>query len=82
LVDVFVNWTDNSHINQQRLNMITLSYKSGAGYWLVKNDAGDTLFASLGRVAAEDYMLLLELDASVSYHNWLAEQDAKFLENV
>ena len=62
--------------------MITLSYKSGAGYWVVKNAAGDTLFASLGRVAAEDYILVLELEASESYHKWLAEQDAKFLENV
>ena len=62
--------------------MITLTYNSVSGYWLVKNDAGDTLFASLGRVAAEDYIVMLELEASESYHNWLAEQDAKFMENV
>ena len=62
--------------------MITLTYKSGSGYWLVKNDAGDTLFASLGRVAAEDYIVMLELEASESYQNWLMQQDAKFMENV
>jgi len=62
--------------------MITLTYNSVSGYWLVKSDAGDTLFASLGRVAAEDHILMLELEASESYQNWLMEQDAKFLENV
>jgi hypothetical protein len=62
--------------------MITLTYNSRSGYWLVKNDAGDTLFASRDQFAAEDYILVLELEASESYHNWLAEQDAKFLENV
>jgi hypothetical protein len=62
--------------------MITLTYNSVSGYWLVKNDAGDTLFASLGRVAAEDYIVMLELEASVSYQNWLMEQDAKFMEEV
>ena len=62
--------------------MITLTYNSVSGYWLVKNDAGDTLFASLGRVAAEDYIVMLELEASESYQNWLMQQDAKFMENV
>jgi len=62
--------------------MITLTYNSRSGYWLVKNDAGDTLFASRDQFAAEDYILVLELEASESYHNWLAEQDAKFTENV
>ena len=62
--------------------MITLTYNSVSGYWLVKSDAGDTLFASRDQFAAEDYMIMLELDASESYHKWLAEQDAKFMENV
>ena len=62
--------------------MITLTYNSVSGYWLVKSDAGDTLFASRDQFAAEDYMIMLELDASESYQNWLMEQDAKFTENV
>ena len=62
--------------------MITLTYNSVSGYWLVKSDAGDTLFASRDQFAAEDHILVLELDASESYHKWLAEQDAKFMENV
>lgn len=62
--------------------MITLTYNSVSGYWLVKSDAGDILFASQDQFAAEDYILVLELEASETYHKWLAEQDAKFMENV
>jgi hypothetical protein len=62
--------------------MITLTYNSVSGYWLVKSDAGDTLFASRDQFAAEDCIVMLELEASESYQNWLMEQDAKFLENV
>ena len=62
--------------------MITLTYNSVSGYWLVKSETGDILFASQDQFAAEDYILVLELEASETYHNWLAEQDAKFMENV
>ena len=62
--------------------MITLTYNSVSGYWLVKSEIGDILFASQDQFAAEDYIVMLELEASESYQNWLMEQDAKFMENV
>ena len=62
--------------------MITLTYNSVSGYWLVKSEIGDILFASQDQFAAGDYIVMLELEASESYQNWLMEQDAKFMENV
>lgn len=62
--------------------MFNLTYNSLSNYWLVKNDAGETLFASDSRNSAQGFIDAMELDASQAYHDWLMQQDAKFLEEV
>lgn len=62
--------------------MFNLTYNTLHNYWLVKNDAGETLFASDSRNSAQGFIDAMELEASETYQTWLMEQDAKFMEEV
>lgn len=58
--------------------MLNLTHKNG--YWIVKNDAGDTLLATEVRSVADDYIFWNEVEQSRGYQDWLTEQDALFAE--
>ena len=60
--------------------MITVTYKASTGYWLVRNEMNETLFASQERERAEQFVWLEEVESTAQYQNWLEEQDSQFCE--
>lgn len=60
--------------------MLTVTYKASTGYWLVRNEVNETLFASQERERAEQFVWLEEVESTAQYQNWLEEQDSQFCE--
>jgi len=60
--------------------MLTVTYKAFTGYWLVRNEVNETLFASQDRERAEQFVWLEEVESTAQYQNWLEEQDSQFCE--
>ena len=60
--------------------MLTVTYKAATGYWLVRNEVNETLFASQERERAEQFVWLEEVESTAQYQNWLEEQDSQFCE--
>ena len=60
--------------------MLTVTYKASTGYWLVRNEVNETLFASQERERAEQFVWLEEVESTSQYQNWLEEQDSQFCE--
>lgn len=60
--------------------MLTVTYKASTGYWLVRNEVNETLFASQERERAEQFAWLEEVESTAQYLNWLEEQDSQFCE--
>jgi len=60
--------------------MLTVTYKASTGYWLVRNEVNETLFASQDRERAEQFVWLEEVESTAQYQNWLEEQDSQFCE--
>jgi hypothetical protein len=57
-----------------------VTYKAETGYWLVRNEQNETLFASQEREKVEQFVWLKEVESTVQYQNWLEEQDSQFCE--
>jgi hypothetical protein len=61
---------------------LILKYNAETGYWIVRNERGESLFASESRRDCKDFALDFQMDRRImespAYLNWLAAQDAKF----
>jgi hypothetical protein len=56
--------------------MFTINFTMSTGYFSIKDEKGQTLFASTDEHSTEAALMALRLDADPAYQDWLAANDA------
>ena len=56
--------------------MYSIHFIVATGFFVIKDESGQTLFASEDEHSTEAALMALRLDQDPMYQDWLAEQDA------